>query len=46
MKKFFPFLVCLLVTACAQLPSVGVVVTNAPGSLGNCMPEKPVGACP
>ena len=43
MKNFFAFLVCLLVTACAQPPWVGVVVTNAPGSLGNCMPEKPAG---
>jgi hypothetical protein len=26
--------------------SVGVVVTNAPASLGSCMPEKPSGGCP
>ena len=24
----------------------GVVVTNAPASIGNCMPEKPSGGCP
>jgi hypothetical protein len=35
-----------LVSSCAAPPSVGVVVTNSPGSLGNCMPEKPSGGCP
>ena len=34
---------CSLLIGCAQ---VGVVVTNAPASLGNCMPEKPASGCP
>ena len=36
----------VFLAGCAQPPWVGVVVTNAPGSLGNCMPEKPAGGCP
>jgi hypothetical protein len=37
---------CILLAGCATPPWVGVVVTNAPSSLGNCMPEKPAGGCP
>jgi hypothetical protein len=37
---------CLLAWGCAQPPWAGVVITNAPSSLGNCMPEKPSGGCP
>jgi len=37
---------CLLLAGCAMPPWPGIVVTNAPGSLGNCMPEKPSGGCP
>jgi hypothetical protein len=44
--KYLLILLSLLVTACAQPPWAGVVITNAPGSLGNCMPEKPAGGCP
>ena len=48
MKRLL-FLACLLAffaAGCAQPPWAGVVVTNAPASLGNCMPEKPAGGCP
>ncbi|HWM45179.1 MAG TPA: hypothetical protein VNP36_22310 [Burkholderiales bacterium] len=49
MKRLFLRLllwVWVAVSGCAQPPSAGVVITNAPGSLGNCMPEKPAGGCP
>jgi hypothetical protein len=39
-------IVCVLLAGCATPPWPGVVVTNAPSSLGNCMPEKPAGGCP
>jgi hypothetical protein len=39
---FVFFFVCVLLNAC----TIGAVVTNAPSSLGNCMPEKPAGGCP
>jgi hypothetical protein len=39
-------LLSVLLAGCATPPSLGVVVTNAPSSLGNCMPEKPAGGCP
>jgi len=34
---------CLLVAGCT---TAGVVITDAPVSLGNCMPQKPGGGCP
>jgi len=40
--KTLVLVLCLLIGGC----SVGVVVTNAPSSLGNCMPQKPGGGCP
>jgi hypothetical protein len=45
MKILLTFVLALL-AGCATPPWPGVVVTNAPGSLGNCMPEKPAGGCP
>jgi hypothetical protein len=39
-------ILCLLVAGCAQRPWIGVTVTNAPASFGNCMPDKPSGGCP
>jgi len=45
MKKLV-VIVCVLLAACATPPWPGVVVTNSPSSLGNCMPEKPAGGCP
>jgi hypothetical protein len=41
MKRWM-LVLCLFAAGCAA----GVVVTNAPSSLGNCMPEKPAGGCP
>jgi hypothetical protein len=40
MLKILVLSICVLLTACS------IVVTNAPSSLGNCMPEKPAGGCP
>ena len=40
--KLLVLCLSLLLAAC----SVGVVVTNAPASMGNCMPDKPTGGCP
>jgi len=45
MKRFL-LILCAVLAGCAQPPWAGVVITNAPGSLGNCMPEKPSGGCP
>lgn len=36
----------LLAAGCAERPWIGITITNAPGSLGNCMPDKPSGGCP
>jgi hypothetical protein len=44
--KYAIVVAALWISSCATPPWVGVVVTNAPGSLGNCMPEKPSGGCP
>ena len=44
--KLFLILVVLAWSRLREPPWVGVVITNAPGSLGNCMPEKPSGGCP
>jgi hypothetical protein len=41
MKRWI-VLLSIVVAGC----SAGVVITNAPSSLGNCMPEKPAGGCP
>jgi hypothetical protein len=45
MKRFL-LICCVLLAGCASPPWAGVVITNAPASLGNCMPEKPSGGCP
>lgn len=37
---------CILVAGCADWPWVGLTITNAPASLGNCMPAKPGDGCP
>jgi hypothetical protein len=39
-------LLLLALASCAEPPWAGVVITNAPASFGNCMPEKPSGGCP
>jgi len=44
--KYLVLFFLLLLVGCAQPPSIGVTITNAPSSLGNCMPEKPTGGCP
>jgi len=44
--KTFVLLACLLVAGCADGPWIGLTITNAPASLGNCMPDKPGGGCP
>ena len=44
MTRLF-ILLLVFAAACAPL-APGVVVTNAPASIGNCMPEKPSGGCP
>lgn len=37
--------VLMIVTGCADLPSIGMVITNAPSSM--CSPSKPGGGgCP
>jgi hypothetical protein len=37
---------CLIVCGCADRPRIDLTITNAPASLGNCMPTKPAGGCP
>ncbi len=36
----------LVLSLCAMLSACSIVVSNAPASFGNCMPEKPAGGCP
>lgn len=38
--------ICTLVMGCTELPRIGVTITNAPASLGNCMPTRPGDGCP
>jgi hypothetical protein len=42
----YALIVAVLVAGCALLSACSIVVTNAPSSLGNCMPDKPAGGCP